>query len=69
MIADKLHASTIVRSVATLLGPAPSTISPELCRNRGGLAAYRLLTADQLARKRHGCHLWLDVRANVQPGS
>lgn len=69
VIADELHAGRSLRSIATLLGRAPSTIAREVRRNRGGLAAYRPFTAEQLARERRRRHHRLKVQADPQLGS
>lgn len=51
-IADLLAAKMTVRAIAVELGRAPSTISREICRNRGRDGAYRPHHAEQAARLR-----------------
>lgn len=68
MIADELRAGTSLRGIAALLGRAPSTISREVRRNRGGLTAYRPFTAEHLARHRRRRHHRLKVETDAQLG-
>jgi len=69
VIADELCTGTSLRGIATQLGRAPSTISREVRRNRGGLATYRPFTAEQLARQRRRRHHRLKVVADTESGS
>ncbi|MFC4905545.1 helix-turn-helix domain-containing protein [Kocuria oceani] len=66
VIAEVFRAGASLRTIAALLGRAPSTSSREVHRNRGGLTAYRPFTAEQLGRQRH--HR-LKIEADPQLGS
>jgi len=65
-ISRSLVKGSSIRSIATLLGRAPSTVSRELKRN-GGQAAYRATQADQAAwdqaRRPKDCKLLLNRAA------
>lgn len=69
VIAEELQAGTSVRSIATLLNRAPSTISREVRRDPDSLAAHRPFSAEQLARERRRRHHRLKVQADAQHGS
>ncbi|MFF0990698.1 helix-turn-helix domain-containing protein [Kocuria nitroreducens] len=69
MIADGLRADTSLRGLAALLGRAPSTISREVRRIRGGLVSYRPFTAEHLARQRRRRHHRLKIVADTELGA